>query len=461
MVQLHSRYNPQAEAARYIDALNLNCNFECFILIEPGLGFLIPVLQERFKNCKIVALHAGAGFNTAKDYSVPAWNPGSALTLQDFLETEICGMETSKLRVIEWRPGLNAYGDAYINILSQTVEFIKRLDAGHRTTAVFGKKWVKNFFKNLSFLQNALLYKRTDSPIIITGAGPSLEAALPEILQIKDNALIIAASSSLMALNKGGITPDIVINTDGGSWALQHLYQCFRADNTLRGLAVSLFAALPSQCSKLPFLVLNEGSLWQNLILKELVIPSVVIPQRGTVAASALELALILSTGNIYLAGVDLSVKGLSTHSRPYGFDHLLFGCASRFSPVYSQKFWRYNTLKAAGSHDIYAAWFKNQLRHWPKRIFSLGNSHSVFENTASLSACISRSKPKNIFLKEIPVTQKTVRGVKVLLHCLENTQFSQSLNDEISPLLFPGEKKVSNGELKKAIIDCSEGYVP
>jgi hypothetical protein len=455
--RLHSRYNPQAEAERYIEALGLNSGIEYFILIEPGLGYLIPALKNRFKHSKIIALHAGCDFNTAQTHNIPAWQPGGSATVMEFLEKEIPDVKAEKLRIIEWRPGLDVYSEAYVKLVSQTVEFIKRIDAGQRTTAAFGRKWVKNFFRNLFLLQKALLYRITDAPVIVVGAGPGLESALPKILEMRDNALVIAASSSFMALENSGIIPDLIISTDGGAWALQHLYPCFRQANNFKGFGISLYASLPSQCTNYPFLVLNEGSLWQSIVLKELDIPSVIVPQRGTVTASALELALILSTGNIYLAGMDLSIKDIRTHVRPYGFDHLFSGSSSRFLPVYSQSFVRSCGIRNGGSHEIYASWFKNQLKSWPKRIFSLGGNHSVFENELSITHGNLRVKDKDICFKAVSVkTDRSASRAAALIRSLEDPRFSEKLKAELASLLFPGEEKVSNGKLREAIEDIA-----
>ncbi|MCL2067208.1 MAG: DUF115 domain-containing protein [Treponema sp.] len=453
--KLHSRYNPQAEAERYIEALNLNTETEYFILIEPGLGYMVPVLQNKFKNSQIIVLHAGSGFEKKEIHTKPSWYPGGELTVMSFLEGQIPDVEAAKIRIIEWRPAISVYGEAYLKVLSQAVEYIKRADAGRRTTAAFGKRWVKNFFRNLNLLKQPLLYRITDIPVIITGAGPGLEAALDEILITQEKALILAASSSLPALENAGIFPDLVVSTDGGLWALNHLYPCFRNINTVYSLAVSLSAALPSQCRNLPMLLLNDGSLWQSLVLKELSLPSVIIQQRGTVTASALDLALILSTGNIYLCGVDLSIHDIRTHARPYGFDQIFFGSASRLMPVYSQTFFRSSKIRGGGSYDIYAAWFRNQLSILPKRIFSFGGGNAVFENKKHIISSVHGYGKKEYFFKTDNAARSPdlcKNGAAALIRYLEDARYAESLNGELAPLLFPNEKKVSAGMLQKAI---------
>ena len=463
---LHSRYNPQAEADRYIDALELSGDIKYFILIEPGLGYLIPALQSRFKTGKIIVLHADSRFREthAETDGIPVWYPDSEQPVQAFLENEIPDGGAASVRIIEWRPGLRAYGEICLALVTETAAFIKRADASRRTAAAFGARWVNNFFRNAALVQRALCFKPARVPVIITGSGPGLETALPQILSMRERAFVLAASSSLLALAQGGITPDMVISTDGGAWALSHLHACFRHGGR-QPLAVALSAALPSQCGLRPFLIMNDGSLWQSIILNTLGIPSVLIPPRGTVTASALELALALSSGAIYLAGMDLALRDIRSHARPYAFDPVFSGRASRFTPLYSQYFSRSGDMSRGGSHDVYAAWFKNRLAELPGRVFSLGNNHRVFASEAGGRLPPPDSTDENrreIFFGEAPVagagTERVRRGADALLAALGDPHYAKTLGEELSPLLFPGGGAEA-GELQETIRGIAARY--
>jgi len=353
------------------------------------------------------------------------------------------------------------YGREYARLLSLAAEFLKRADAGRRTTAAFGKRWVRNFFKNLKLIKRAVLYRQAEFPVIITGSGPGLETALPVIEKFKDICLIVAASSSTPALYHNGIRADFVIAADGGSWALRHLFPLHRnALNTDTLLAVNLCAALPSQCVNTPFLIINDGSFWQNIILNSLGLPSVIVTQKGTVSATAVELAMTLSKGNIYLAGIDLCVSDIRTHVRPYAFDYILTQNECRFRPVYSQSFTRSSLLKKGGSMDIYASWFKNQLSSWPKRIFSLGG-HVIFETSLpSQGAALKNSRE---YFKTVNVNDDPAlfckRGAAALLGALDDIRYAENLRRELAPLLFPGESSVNKEELKAAITQIADTY--
>jgi len=465
--KLHSKYQPQLEARRYIDALKLDPDLGCFILIEPGMGYMIPVLRENMPGGKIIVLHADTGFRELPDafQGDAVWYPDSETGAQEFLEAEV--PRGAKVRIVEWRPGIAVYGDKVLALVRESVEFIKRLEAGRRTDAFFGKRWVRNFFRNLALLQNTLLYKKMDMPVVITGSGPGLEAVLPQILAAREGVFVLAASSSLPALAAGGIAPDMVLSTDGGGWALLHLHALFRRPAPRPGiLALSLCAAVPSQCSALPVLPMNDGSLWQNLALHAIGVPSVLIPQRGTVTASALELALELSGGNIFLAGMDLSVCDIRSHARPYGFDHLFFGSATRLRPVYTQYFIRSGDIQSGGSHGVYAAWFKNRLGSFPDRVFSLGGNHEVFDAIKRENPFAGRggnggSRKRNFFQAAKPVNNRgrARMAADALTAALGDPRYASALRQELSPLLFPSREEVPAQELAGALGDIAKRY--
>ncbi|MCL2264860.1 MAG: DUF115 domain-containing protein [Treponema sp.] len=415
-------------------------------------------MQERFKKAEIIALHIG---DFPAHHGTVSINSGKPDDIQKFLETHIPETNTDRIRIIEWRPSLNYYRESYAKLLSQVVQYIKRTDAVERTTAAFGKRWVRNFFKNIENIKDCLLYKETSVPVIITGSGPSLEKALPVIKNAQNRCLIIAASSSLTALYHNSICPDFIIATDGGSWALRHLYSRFRGKtlNETPSLALNLCAALPSQCASLRKLIINDGSLWQSIVLHKLALASVIIPQRGTVTASAVDLALILSGGNIYLAGMDFSFADIMTHVKPYNFDSLFWEQANRFTPFYSEIFSRSFLMSQGGSMDIYASWFKNQLDVWEKRIFYLGGS-KLFNNGETLLESYLKSRGESKNLKNnfktagIKKTSSSLceDGIQSLLCALKEPQYADKLKEELTALLFPREKTASEQDIKSAL---------
>ncbi|MDR1398326.1 MAG: DUF115 domain-containing protein [Treponema sp.] len=471
---LHSRYNPVAEAERYVNSLTLRDEATCFILIEPGLGYIIPFVWQKRPDALLIILHAAQPDEALvpEAVSIPTWSPQDATPLQRFLENEVV-VGAAAIQLIEWRPSLAVYGKRYRELLEETVEFIRRLDAGEQTLRQFGKRWFSNFFRNLRLL-TLYAYPRSTlhAPVIVTGAGPSLESVLPLIREQKaqGSALILAASSSTPSLLAVGLTPDFVISTDGGSWAQCHLYECLRASIRAHAsfiLAVSMSAALPSQCAEVPLLLMSDKSQWQSLILRGLGLPFVSLPQRGTVTVSALDLAFCLTNSDVVISGADLAVNDIRIHARPYSFERLLEEKASRFLPLYTQYFTRSRATVQGKSYDIYAAWFKAHIDSYSGRLYSLGKNSPAFSNTPAWTtqsrvrkATVSKNAVNNAWeIARFSRSDPVKAGVSLLLKTLSSgAVISAAIKRELVPLLFPDRPgnahgdNVSLDELKGAI---------
>ncbi|MDR1031233.1 MAG: DUF115 domain-containing protein [Treponema sp.] len=442
---LHSRYNPQKEAEKYLASLDLPLGIRFFILIEPGREYLIPLLYHKFPLAKIIALHLDAPSlpTAAEEILVQRWSPEQGIPLQTFLEQEIPDTLAAAIRIIEWRPALTAYREEYRRILAETVDFIKRIDANTRTTYAFGRRWFRNFFKNLRLIHRVLVQNTAAAsiPVIVSAAGPSLETAIPLIkdLQCQSPHLILAVSSSVQALRGRGMVPDVIIATDGGGWACFHLYECLRGidPHAPLVLAASLSAALPSQCEGLVLLPISDGSLWQQQILQSLGLPCISLPQRGTVSASALDLALRLTQGKIYLTGMDLAHKDIRTHARPYSFDRLLEAKASRLNPGYTQQFTRSKAILDGGSHAIYAAWFNQHVRAYPERLFTLGSNNPVFNALNPRTLQEQAEQPLVLRVQTIPWQDDPVeQAAALLLKALAHPLIGARIQEELGSLL-------------------------
>jgi hypothetical protein len=465
---LHSRYDPLSEARNYIRSLNLSAEIRFFILIEPGLGYIIPVLREMFPQSALIAIHASPFLAEEQRKTAPAaavWSPDAGLELTAFLEREVPDIDVREARIVEWRPAAAVYGEAYLELLKKTAEFIKRIDANTRTARGFGKRWFRNFFRNLRLIREIADFtdlRGRGIPWIITGAGPSLEENTEAVRKmLADGSLLLAASSSAAALHARNIPIDLAITTDGGMWALFHLYE------TLRGrerpaVAFSLTAAMPSQCRAFPLLPLSDGSFWQKLILEGLGVPHISLPQRGTVTATALDVALFLTDGRIAFTGMDLSRRDIRTHARPYAFDRLQEENSCRLAPRYSREFFRAFIMNAEGNQKIYAEWFREELARYPKRLFSLGNNNPVFDSLKAEypgrpeGAGGSRGlKPGNagrrFSFRALPWAGKSgdpVRdGMAILLAALEKSGSAEHIFSGLGPLLLPDGQREYNDE--------------
>ena len=455
---LHSRYNSEGEAERYVNSLSIKENIRFFILVEPGLGYIIPPLKRRNPGAKIISLHVESVNGIYAPDS--EWHPGMGITIQDFLESEIPGAEAADIKLIEWRPALKIFGDAYAALVAESAGFVKRLDAGFRTVKVFGRRWFSNFFKNLGLIRNIVYPSPVSASILVTGAGPGLEEVIPLISEEfkRGNLFILASSSSFMALSAHNLNPDMVLCTDGGNWAKLHIYECFRKTSMCQKaafpLATALTAALPSQCELMPILPICDGSLWQSLILKELNIPHIILPQRGTVSAQALDLSFALTDKKVFFAGMDMKINDIRSHVKPYSFDSLLEEKTLRINPFYSQTYGRSLALNDGGSYAIYASWFEKQIPCYPKRLHPLGENNPVFNSLEKNNLqIISEKDPVKFktveFKHEGIISQKALAIVEKEM---KKPEQKITLQKELNALIFPGIENINEEELLKTL---------
>jgi hypothetical protein len=454
---LHSRYNPPGEAEKYINSLHFREGVRFFILLEPGLGYTAEALRKKFPDSVILRIHVSDFFASHNKGAAacPAWSPGSGTTLLRFLEDHIPDTEAASVALVEWRPSRTAFGGAYARLCAETVEHIKRADANKRTVEKFGKRWFNNVFKNLAILTKAPRYRPFDAPLAVAAAGPSLEEALPLLGEArkKSSLFILAVSSAAPALLAADLPPDLILSSDGGNWALLHLYEALRKP-ARAVFAAALTAALPSQFAALPWLPISDGSLWQNTLLQSMGLPYASFPQRGTVTAAALDLAFRLCRGQVYIAGADLARRDLRTHARPHSFERLLTEKADRLNPAYSQSFFRASAPAFSGSHGIYAQWFARQMDAYPDRLFSLGNNNAVFNKRSAppLSWPAEGEKPAAAEIVSLQDRNALEGAVQTLLGALDSEGAGKIIAEELSPLLFPGGMSGGPGALKAAV---------
>ncbi len=89
----------------------------------------------------------------------------------------------------------------------------------YATSRYFHNMWMKQFFDNLPYVADChditvLKGKGKGKPAIIISRGPSLDAALPAIKQLENQAVLVAVGGALHHLYKAGITPDFATFLD-------------------------------------------------------------------------------------------------------------------------------------------------------------------------------------------------------------------------------------------------------
>lgn len=204
-----------------------------------------------------------------------------------------------------------------------------------------GPLWIKNIFKNLASGEKSFTIRdfSSDKPLLITGAGPSLEDNLELIGRIRHEVTLITVDTALPVLVRHGITPDFIFVMEA---QLANLYDFIHARPKKAGILCDL-TSYPRVLRLFPGRVwlycssFHKVELFKRLETAALLPP--MIPPLGSVGIGALYLGRRLSSGPLFFTGLDFSYTKKKTHAGGAPFHTLeLLGC-HRLNPMGDMSF--------------------------------------------------------------------------------------------------------------------------
>ncbi len=353
------------------------------ILLGEGLGYATKAVEDRFPGARVIPLFYSTEI-FANSFLDPhhSWHPGDSRSLEDFIISAIGEFDLDGLRVIEWPSASRLFPELSRSAHAAVKRAVLEANGSFMTTAGMGRLWLRNSLLNFLSFESVLTGEPcgADSPILIAASGPSLERYLPLIREKRDAFDLWALPSSLLALRDAGITPDMVVMTDPGHWSVSHLdFTGVRCP-----IAMPLSAARGTWRFEAGVFLLAQPFFFEMDLLNRAAVSAPRVPPNGTVAATALSLALECSRAKVILAGLDLCFFDILSHARPNGFDRLLAVGSTRLSPHYSLAYhWACSRpfhiqrhqdgiIRIPRSHDTYAGWLGSVKS---SRIFRLGAS--------------------------------------------------------------------------------------
>jgi hypothetical protein len=99
-------------------------------------------------------------------------------------------------------------------------QFLRLAQMNLTTTDAYAKQWLSNAFDTFRNAVNSPVIRHyfgqfKNVPAIVVSAGPSLEKNIHLINQIKENAVVICAGSSIRAMKHNGVSPHFLVGVDG------------------------------------------------------------------------------------------------------------------------------------------------------------------------------------------------------------------------------------------------------
>jgi hypothetical protein len=361
---LHSTRDPLREARRFLDE-RLKADPSGFIVLGSCLGYIESAIEERFPALPRYSIQYDDAFRGREVDSVKEyWYPGSSEGLESFLLRRLDPADLDGLCILDWPPAAQAYPEQAARCLASVKKAVLTMNGSANALQAFGPACMLNAARSAAFGRRYLKLKPASlsQAIVIAASGPSLEDSLPELRENRSSYFLVALSSAARALSHSGIRPDLIVSSDPGYWAGLHLAGLPWNDVAL---AFPLSARVPRDIlESWPLAAIMGGSGFEASLAASLSLPAIALPESGTVAATALDLALRLSSGPVAFCGLDLSSQDIRSHCRPHAFDHFIQGAACRLSPAYSTAFSREAGSEKKGGYRIspqlstYASYF-------------------------------------------------------------------------------------------------------
>lgn len=291
----------------YIRALLEAADENAHIIIYEPNSELIPFVTEHFDvsdilgDKHILLLAPDAVNNLAQQLA-------GKISLLDFSGIQIC-------KLPNYHHLFKEEYDYFANALSTAAQLTL---ASSNSAKNMSETIVENILANFAKLSGSYSIEELtsvitpDMPVIIVGAGPSLNASLEYIRANRDKAVILAVDTAVPSLLKHDITPHFFISVD----PIKEEF-CFEDPRV-----ADIPAIVPIVCRKVicekrnaPTFFYASSVRFCDLLEYYYKISLPVLDAESSVANHAFAACIFLQTKNVYLIGVDLAFLNGKTHA--------------------------------------------------------------------------------------------------------------------------------------------------
>jgi len=351
---LLSGIDPVRRAEKAADAVSIK-DRTLFLCPSPIFGYGLIRLLERIKtessSCAVLCVEVEPEL-----YDLAVNNIDSSITSDKmFRLTDICDKtqlavfvkETwgarafSRVEMIKFTGGYQIFSQVY-DSLCDTLRREIAIDWSNALTLTkLGRLYIRNAVRNLKLVSQFPSISQLsfgEAPVLVLGAGPSLDETLDALNSVKDRYFkIVCVDTCLGALKDRGIVPDLVIILESQHWNLKDFIGC-------KGWKVPVaidISSLPASA----YLLAENGYLfftpWTTLNIFERLnkaglLPASV-PPLGSVGLTAVELARRLTSGKIICAGLDFSFTADKFHARSTPGHKTHLNLQTRFRRIFNK----------------------------------------------------------------------------------------------------------------------------
>ncbi|MBN1041176.1 motility associated factor glycosyltransferase family protein [Clostridium botulinum] len=227
---IHSRYNPQNEAEKWVDNIDIQ-DEDTIITIGLGLGYYLEPLIDKYKDKKIIIIEPNIEIfknmlgviNITK--LIESENIVFIVGLSPYVvrkliseylkENKIKKVYISEMQIYR-KINADYIEELYEEIDKDLFQFISNI----ATEVAFSQMWLNNTIRLLECINKIPNIKSIEErfsnvPVVIVSAGPSLEKNMELLKKLENKALIVAVGSAVNILEKKNISPHVIMGFDG------------------------------------------------------------------------------------------------------------------------------------------------------------------------------------------------------------------------------------------------------
>jgi Protein of unknown function DUF115/Glycosyltransferase Maf N-terminal domain len=382
-ILLHSRYDPRRDASQQVER-EIDPEATAVIILGFGLGYSVEAVRRRLPVTPLLVVEPDAEIFRAavdgrdltallSDTRIAFHVGGEPEALAGLLEA----LPLARPGYLRLRPEVERSPAAFRAAEEVVQSWILRRDININTLNRFGRLWVRNLCRNMkAFLDcpgiSSLEGLFAGMPAVLLAGGPSLDALLPRLREVRERALVVAVNTPLRPCQEAGVEPDFTVVVDPQYWASRYLDWT----TSRRGVMVAEPSTHPRVFRRPGARFFLCSSLFPlGETLETSVGAKGKLGAGGSVATSAWDLARVLGVNPLFTAGLDLGFPGLRTHCKGAYVEDSWHAASGRTATVEGSAFRSLREIglfavrSASGGFTLtdrrmllYKWWFENQL---------------------------------------------------------------------------------------------------
>ncbi len=246
-----------------------------------------------------------------------------------------------RVQLITLNGGYRLHHSSYARIQKLLEEEIQQFWLNKYTLMHMLPLWIKNLFINFSRIPE--LSARTfvspflpasSLPVVVAGAGPSLDAAIPFLCAHRGKFFLLAVDTAYAPLSKAGLQPDAVVAQEAQFFNLYDFIPCPGLGSPIIADITSFPGVMQLSTGSIHLVSTRFADIRLFDRLDEYGLMPVRISPMGSVGSTAVELALRITEGPVFFTGIDYSFLPGKTHAKESPQHLRLLQGSGRFSSL-------------------------------------------------------------------------------------------------------------------------------